>query len=390
MLLTNHYSTPPHDSTSPTTAAAAAAAQQQQHQAAAAVAAAASTATSEAPKLPPTAERRGSLDPDSRMLYPLSSFRHRPYAHLSTAPNSPSSSRRGSLTDPALHAQLNRSPPPSPSQSIRPSQSDHADLSHRFLSPPPPAQEHHHLAHAATWRRDSLPSISHLTSRNDPFQPPQHSQQQQQQQKQQHHHNHPQPQQPPQLHQQQQQQQQQQHPLSGMWLDGPQPPSETRRHSIAVSSSSPSPSYYPSSSSTSSSPRLQARPYPARQRHSSLVGVAAEAQQHHAAAAHPHQNTSSNPMSEPMARRASQSMYSRSPELRVSHKLAERKRRKEMKDLFDELRDLLPVDKGLKTSKWEILSKALDYISLLQQRESQWVQEKEELCNELAALKRLA
>lgn len=48
--------------------------------------------------------------------------------------------------------------------------------------------------------------------------------------------------------------------------------------------------------------------------------------------------------------------FARSPELRVSHKLAERKRRKEMKELFDELRELQPAEHR-KTSKWEILSK---------------------------------
>jgi len=75
--------------------------------------------------------------------------------------------------------------------------------------------------------------------------------------------------------------------------------------------------------------------------------------------------------------------YSRSPELRVSHKLAERKRRKEMKDLFDDLRDQLPADRGMKASKWEILSKAIDFVVQLKQSHQDMAREIDMLRHEL-------
>ncbi|KAI8641188.1 Myc-type, basic helix-loop-helix domain-containing protein [Parasitella parasitica] len=97
--------------------------------------------------------------------------------------------------------------------------------------------------------------------------------------------------------------------------------------------------------------------------------------------------TSTPPSSLQERRHSTNGSYSRSPELRISHKLAERKRRKEMKDLFDDLKELLPMDKSLKSSKWEILSKAVEYIDRLREKEVRASHEKEELQRELSKLK---
>ncbi|KAG8820529.1 hypothetical protein FRC17_010129 [Serendipita sp. 399] len=79
--------------------------------------------------------------------------------------------------------------------------------------------------------------------------------------------------------------------------------------------------------------------------------------------------------------------YSRSPELRISHKLAERKRRKEMKDLFDELRDNLPADRGMKSSKWEILTKAIEYIAQIRTQQQDLLREIDTLKAEIDVLR---
>lgn len=117
----------------------------------------------------------------NRTLYPLSSFRH-PHHHTAGYPESahwsPSNSRRSSLTDPALHS----------SSSFRP---NHSLLSFNSCSPPslPSSRRSsmvitpEHLPSlpqlptpptsttTSPWRRESLPSITHLTGTTTSYRP---------------------------------------------------------------------------------------------------------------------------------------------------------------------------------------------------------------------------
>ena len=72
----------------------------------------------------------------------------------------------------------------------------------------------------------------------------------------------------------------------------------------------------------------------------------------------------------------------RQPQLKYSHKIAERKRRKDMNDTFDELRSILNVQ-NVKMSKWEILMTASDSINELEAVKQDLSLERETLHREL-------
>lgn len=72
----------------------------------------------------------------------------------------------------------------------------------------------------------------------------------------------------------------------------------------------------------------------------------------------------------------------RQPKLKYSHKIAERRRRKEMNDTFEELKGALPIRNG-KMSKWEVLTMASEHIVHLSGVKKQLLLERERLHREL-------
>lgn len=91
-------------------------------------------------------------------------------------------------------------------------------------------------------------------------------------------------------------------------------------------------------------------------------------------------NLSSNSLDSQGSRRSSSS--SRSEDHRMSHKLAERKRRKEMKDVFDGLKDVLPPGVP-KSSKWEILNEASGTIDDLLAQEQALLNQRNQLLKKI-------
>jgi len=165
----------------------------------------------------------------------------------------------------------------------------------------------------------------------------------------------------------------------------PAPFSADRRMSVPTNL----PSTMPANSTVSRVLRSRSRP-PSAGRHG-IESAAADSAASQAAAESesggPGSASSSTALPPSTSKDAGMTPYSRSPELRVSHKLAERKRRKEMKDLFDELRDQLPADRGMKASKWEILSKAIDFIMQLKQGHQEMTREIDMLRHELESIR---
>lgn len=76
--------------------------------------------------------------------------------------------------------------------------------------------------------------------------------------------------------------------------------------------------------------------------------------------------------------RRSSTTSTRSEDHRLSHKLAERKRRKEMKDVFDDLKNALPPGVP-KSSKWEILNEAAATIDDLLAQEQALLNQRNQL-----------
>jgi hypothetical protein len=130
---------------------------------------------------------------------------------------------------------------------------------------------------------------------------------------------------------------------------------DSRRSSVAESFTS---SQYTTESRLPQGQRRLDEPYPSEysNRHSRASSEFQGPSHHHHSLQH---KQIGDLRDEDAASPGSGQPYSRTPELRVSHKLAERKRRNEMKELYDELRDLMPQERGSKASKWEILSKGL-------------------------------